>query len=157
MARIHRRNTHKKRLNDPDNHDGNLKKVNFHFNPKERQCQRMFQLLYNCTHFTCQQGYAQNPSRQASAVCEPRTSRCTSWVSKRQRNQRSNCQHQLDHRESKGIPEKTSTSASLTMLKPLTVWITTNCGKFLKSWEYQTTLSVSRETCMWIKKQQLEP
>ena len=28
--------------------------------------------------------------------------------------------------------EKKSTSASLTMLKPLTVWITTNCGKFLK-------------------------
>ena len=34
----------------------------------------------------------------------------------------------------------TSTSASLTMLKPLTVWITINCGKFLKKWEYQTTL-----------------
>ena len=33
---------------------------------------------------------------------------------------------------------KTFTSASLTMLKPLTVWITTNCGKFLKRWEYQT-------------------
>ena len=31
------------------------------------------------------------------------------------------------------------TSASLTMLKPLTVWITTNCGKFFKRWEYQTT------------------
>ena len=30
---------------------------------------------------------------------------------------------------------KTSTPASLTMLKPLTVWITTDCGKFLKSWE----------------------
>ena len=28
--------------------------------------------------------------------------------------------------------KKTSTSASFTMLKPLTVWITTNCGKFLK-------------------------
>ena len=38
---------------------------------------------------------------------------------------------------------KTSTSASLTMLKPLTVWITTNCGKFLKRWEHQTTLHVS--------------
>ena len=37
---------------------------------------------------------------------------------------------------------KTSTSASLTMLKPLTVWIATNCGKFLNRWEYQTTLSV---------------
>ena len=35
------------------------------------------------------------------------------------------------------------TSASLTMLKPLTVWITTNCGKFFKRWEYQTTLPVS--------------
>ena len=35
---------------------------------------------------------------------------------------------------------KTSTDASLTMLKPLTVWITTSCGKFLKRWEYQTTL-----------------
>ena len=34
---------------------------------------------------------------------------------------------------------KTSTSALLTMPKPLTVWITTNCGKFLKRWKYQTT------------------
>ena len=31
-----------------------------------------------------------------------------------------------------------------------------NCGKFLKRWEYQTTLSVSWETCMHVKKQQLE-
>ena len=51
---------------------------------------------------------------------------------------------------------KTSTSASLMMLKPLTVWITGNCGKFLKSWNYQTSLSVSWETCMQVKKQKLE-
>ena len=37
---------------------------------------------------------------------------------------------------------KTSISASLTRLKPLTVWITINCGKFLKRWKYQTTLPV---------------
>ena len=37
------------------------------------------------------------------------------------------------------------------------VWITTNCGKFLRRWEYQTTLPVSWETCMHVKKQQLEP
>ena len=43
------------------------------------------------------------------------------------------------------------------MLKPLTVWLTTNCGKFLKSWEYQTTLPASWETCVQVKKQQLEP
>ena len=34
---------------------------------------------------------------------------------------------------------KTSTSALLTMPKLLTMWITTNCGKFFKRWEYQTT------------------
>ena len=34
---------------------------------------------------------------------------------------------------------KTSTSALLTMPKPLAVWIATNCGKFFKRWEYQTT------------------
>ena len=34
--------------------------------------------------------------------------------------------------------EKISISALLTMPKPLTMWITTNCGKFLKRWEYQT-------------------
>ena len=55
-----------------------------------------------------------------------------------------------------GNSGKTSTSALLTMLKPLTVWITTNCGKFLKRWKYQITLPVSWETCMQVKKQQLE-
>ena len=42
------------------------------------------------------------------------------------------------------------------MLKPLIVWVTTNCGKFLKSWEYKTTLPASCKTCIQIKKQQLE-
>ena len=47
---------------------------------------------------------------------------------------------------------KTSTSALLTTTKPLTVWITTNCGKSLKRWEYQTTylpLEKSRGVCMY--------
>ena len=39
-----------------------------------------------------------------------------------------------------GNSNKMSTSASLTTLKPLTVCITTNCGKFFKKWEYQTVL-----------------
>ena len=37
------------------------------------------------------------------------------------------------------VPEKTSTSALLTMPKLLTVWITAKCGKFFKRWEYQTS------------------
>ena len=53
--------------------------------------------------------------------------------------------------------QKKSTSASLTTLKSLTVWITTNCGKFLKRWEYKIALPAFWETCMQIKKQQLEP
>ena len=48
---------------------------------------------------------------------------------------------------------KTSTSASLTTWKPST----TNCGKFFKRWEYQTISPVSWETCMQVKKHELEP
>ena len=59
--------------------------------------------------------------------------------------------------KSQDSSRKTSISALLTMPKPLTSWITTNCGKFFKRWEYQTTLPVFRETCMWVKKHQLEP
>ena len=47
------------------------------------------------------------------------------------------CQHPLNHRKSKRVPE-TSISAVLTVPKPLTVWITINCGRF-KRWKYQTT------------------
>ena len=114
-------------------------------------------------------------------------------ILKKQRNQRSSCQHLLDHRESNGIPEKniysyfidyvkafdcvkvlaTQSCTTLwdpmdcsppTLLSPwdspgkntLTVWITVNCGGFLKKLEYQTILTASWETYMHVKKQQLE-
>ena len=51
---------------------------------------------------------------------------------------------------------KIFTSALLTMPKTLTVWITTNCGKFFKRWECQTTQPASLEICMQVRKQQLE-
>ena len=50
---------------------------------------------------------------------------------------------------------KTSISALLTMPKPLTVWITINCGKIWR-WEYQTTWPASWETSMQVKKHQIE-
>ena len=52
--------------------------------------------------------------------------------------------------------QKNIISAVLTTPKPLTVWITTNCGKFWKRREYQTTWPASGETCIQVKKQQLE-
>ena len=36
------------------------------------------------------------------------------------------------------------------------MWITTNCGKFFKRWEYQITLPASWEICVKVKKQQLD-
>ena len=56
-----------------------LEKVSFHSSLKERQCQRMLKLPYNCTNFTCQQSNAQYFSRQALIDLETRTSRSTSW------------------------------------------------------------------------------
>ena len=56
-----------------------LEKVSFHSNPKERQCQRMLKLPHNCTHLTRYSSNAQNSPSQASAICEPWTSWCSSW------------------------------------------------------------------------------
>ena len=44
----------------------------------------------------------------------------------------------------------------LTMPKPLSVWITINCGKFWKKSEYRATWPASWEICMQVRKQQLE-
>ena len=52
--------------------------------------------------------------------------------------------------------KKISISALLTMRKPLTVWITINCGKFWTRGEYQTIWPISWETCVQVRKQQLE-
>ena len=43
----------------------------------------------------------------------------------------------------------------MNMPKPLTAWITANCGKFVKRWEYKTTDLSLEKTCMQVKKQQL--
>ena len=51
---------------------------------------------------------------------------------------------------------KTSISALMTTPESLTVWITTNCGKFLKMWEHQATWPASWEICMQVRKQQLK-
>ena len=54
------------------------------------------------------------------------------WRGREIRDQITNIHWSMEKEKS---PRKTSTSASSTTLKPLTVWITTNCGKFLKRWQ----------------------
>ena len=92
-----------------------------------------------CTHLTNQQGNAQHFPVEVNSTWtenfqmlkldlerseEPEIKLSTSTGS--QRKQESS--------------RKTSTHALLTVLKPLTMWITIICGKFLTRWEYQTTL-----------------
>ena len=55
-----------------------------------------------------------------------------------------------------GSSRKTSISAAYDYSKAFDFWITTNCGKFFKRWEYQTTWPASWEICMQVSKQQLE-
>ena len=116
----------------------------------------LFKLLPNCNRLTCWQSNAKNSPGKASTYLnqripdvqgdlenaeEPKIKLPTSIeLSKKQENSR-----------------KISTSALLSTLKPLTVWITKNCGKFWKRWEYQTLLLASWEICMQVKKQRLEP
>ena len=73
----------------------------------------------------------------------------------RQRNQRSSCQHPLDHQKSKRVPEK-----HLLLLYWLyqSLWLcgSQQTGKFFKRWEYQSTRPASWEICMQVRKQQLE-
>ena len=52
--------------------------------------------------------------------------------------------------------QETTNLSFIDYAKALTVWITTTCGKFLKRQEYQTILPVFWETCMQVKKHQLE-
>ena len=113
--------------------------VCFQSNTKERQCQRMFKLPHNQTHLTY----------QSKVIIKIHQARLQQYV---------NMNFQmfkldLEKAEEPGIKLPTSvgsskkqenswkrsTSALLTMPKPLTVWITTKCGKFLKRQEYQTT------------------
>ena len=70
-----------------------------------------------------------------------------------QRNQIPNYQHPLGHQKTRAFQKKNIYFCLMTMPKPLTVWITTKCGKFWKRWEYQTTWPASWKIGMQIKKQ----
>ena len=112
-----------------------MEKVSYHSNPKERQCQRLFKLPHNCTHL--------HTSKIMLKILQPRlqqyVNRELPYVQAGFRKGRGTRDHIANiHWIVKKAREfqKTSTSASLTMPKPLTVWTTTNCGKFFKSWEW---------------------
>ena len=131
-----------------------LKKVSFHSNPKERQCQRMLKLLHNCfiSHasklmFKILQARLQQyvnhelPDVQAGFKKGRETRDQIAnicWISKKAREFKKNIYFCfIDYAKT-------------------FAWITINCGKFWKRWEYQTTWPASWETYMRVRKQQLE-
>ena len=120
-----------------------LENVSSHSNSKEEQCQRMLHLPSNCAHFTCQQGYSKNPSSQTSSVCKPKNFQIYKLDLEEVEEPEIKSPTFAGSQRKQGNSRKTSASASLTLLKPLTLCITSNDGKFLKKWEYQTTLPVS--------------
>ena len=133
-----------------------LEKVSFHSNPKERQWQRMLKLPQNCIHLTHQQSNAQKSPSQASTVCEPRNFQMFKLDLEKAEKPEIKLPTSAGSSKKQESSRKTSTSAFLTMPKPSTVWMTINCGKFWKRWEYQTTWPASLEICMQVRKQQLE-
>ena len=113
-----------------------LAKVSFHFNPKERQCQRMLKLPHNCTHLT--------PRKVMLKILQARLQQYVNHELpdvpagfRKGRGTRDQIADPLDHQKSKSS-RKTCTSALLTMSKPLTM-CTQQTGKFFKRWKYQTT------------------
>ena len=112
------------------------KKVNFHPNPKEGQCQK-------CSNY-CTIALISHASKVMLKILQERLQQDVNYElpdvqsgfrkGRGSRNQIANLCWIIKKESSR----KTSTSALLTMPKPLTVWITTNCGKFFKRWEYQT-------------------
>ena len=102
-------------------------KVSFHYNPKERQCQRMLKLLHNCTHLT--------PSKVMLKILQARLQQYMNHElpdvqagfrkAEEQEIKLPTSTGSLKKQESS---RKTSISALLSMPKPLTVWITINCG-----------------------------
>ena len=105
----------------------------------------MFKLPHNCIHLTRQQSNAQNSPCEDSTVHEPRTSRCSSWIQKRQKNRRSNCQHSLNHKK---VREFQKNICFIDYTKSF-VWITTNCGRFFKEMGIPDHLTcLLRNLCM---------
>ena len=110
-----------------------IERVKFHSNPKERQCQRMFKLpvvlishaskkMFKILQVRFQQYMNFELPDVQAGFRKGRGTRDSISVGSSQKQESSR-----------------KTSAFLTMPKALIMWITTNYGKFLKGWEYQTT------------------
>ena len=115
-----------------------LEKMSFHYNPKERQCQRMsnYHTIAFITH-------------NQKVLPQILQARLQQYVNhefpdvqagfRKGRGTKTKLPTHAGSLKKQESSRKTYTFALLTLPKPLTVWIITNCGKFFKRWEYQTS------------------
>jgi len=113
--------SHKKDLNDPDNNDG----VITHLEPDILECE------VKCTLGSITMNKASGSDGIPAELFQMLKEDAMKVL-------HSICIHKIEN-----STKKKSTYASLTTIKPLTVWITTNCRKFLKRGEYQTNIPAS--------------
>ena len=118
-----------------------LGKVSFHSSPKEGQYQRMFKLLHYFTHFRC--------SRLMLKILQARLQHYRNLelpdiqgVFRKGRGTRGQIANICWIIEKAREFQKNTYFLFIDYAKAF-VWITTNCGKFFKRWEYQTTLPAS--------------
>ena len=132
-----------------------LEKVSFHYNPNERQCQR-------CSNY-CIIALISHASKVILKILQARFN--STWtvnfqilklVLEKAEEPEIKLPTSVGSLKKQESSRKTSISALLTMPNPLTLWITTNCGKFWKTWEYQTNSPAFWEICVQVRKQQLE-
>ena len=132
-----------------------LEKVSIHFNPRERQCQRIFKLPPN--------PLISHASKAMLKILQARLQQYVNWELP---------DVQTGFRKGRGTRDQIANMRWITKIarefqkniyfcfidhaKVFDCGITINCGKFFKRWEYQTTWPASWETCMQVRKQQLE-
>ena len=91
----------------------------------------MFIILHNCPYLTHYESAGQNSPSEALTVHEPWTSRYSRCLEKAEEAE-IKLPTSTESSKKQESSTKISTSALLTMPKPLTVWTTTNSGKFLE-------------------------
>ena len=119
-----------------------LEKVSFHSNPKERQCQTIFKLL-RIAHISY-------TSKLMLKILQARFQQYVNWELP---------DIEAVFRNSRGTRDQTASicwiiekarefQKNICFIENVKAF---NCRKFLKSWEYQTTLPASWEICMQVK------
>ena len=122
--------------------DTGLEKVSFYSNPKEQQYQRIFKLPHNA--------FISHASKVMLKILQAKLQQYVNQelpdVQAGFRKGRGTRDQIADIRwiieKARESSRKTSTSALLPTPKPLTVWITTNCGKFFKRWKLKDAYSL---------------